>query len=89
MSHTPGPWTLNGRTVLGECFTGELRSICDSVRGGDPTQANANARLIAAAPELLEALEQIIGDLPSRRDWLDPEVENVAREAIRKARGAA
>ena len=81
MSHTPGPWKFHAPS--GIVFTDKTGNIAYL-----PSSQEHNAHLIRSAPELLEALEQIIGDLPSRRDWLDPEVENVAREAIRKARGA-
>lgn len=47
--------------------------------------ALANARLISAAPDLLFALKQIIQDLPSKRDWLDPVLERMAKDAIAKA----
>ena len=60
--HTPGPWLakfglLGGgdRSVYGRAFDGSFKYICDRVRGGSPEQAEANARLIAAAPDLLEA----------------------------------
>lgn len=42
--------------------------------------AEADARLIAAAPDLLEALEMVVNDVMS--PWYDK-----AREAIAKARG--
>jgi hypothetical protein len=42
----------------------------------------ANARLIAAAPDLLEALEEIV-----RKDLLAGTILNDARAAIAKARG--
>lgn len=48
-----------------------------------------DSRLISAAPDLLWALEQIVQDIPAERDWLHPDLEKMAREAIRKARGAA
>lgn len=70
--HTPGPWsvgslTLNdgaiavraeeGRVALVECLTdfkrGEGHSVIAPVR-------DANARLIAAAPEMLEALRDMV-----------------------------
>lgn len=69
-THTPGPWTINAvyRTLVdapsGIC--GGSRLICSTEVGnknGDAydyqieMQNNANARLIAAAPELLEALQ--------------------------------
>lgn len=47
----------------------------------------ANACLIAAAPELLKALARIMNELPAKRDWLDPVLEKMAREAIKKATG--
>lgn len=51
--HTPGPWTLDAsRMILGPCFTGELKAIVERVRGGNPREADANARLIASAPTL-------------------------------------
>ena len=66
---TPGPWTLDqSRMVLGPCFTGELKSICDKVRGGSPEQAQANARLIAAAPRMIHALQLAARVLAERLD---------------------
>lgn len=61
--------------------TGATRTDQDSVE--------ANARLIAAAPELLEALEAIIDSARDGRDipeWLDERLVS-AEAAIRKARG--
>jgi hypothetical protein len=37
--------------------------------------------------DLLTALQLIIRDLPTRRDWLDPVVEQMALDAIKKAKG--
>jgi len=50
--HTPGPWKLlnDGRQAIVRLDDGELIADLDIV---DNDQANANARLIAAAPELL------------------------------------
>ena len=60
VKHTPGPWHLNddGCLVIGE--RGPFRLVKEFMSsGGMPTQeeALANANLIAAAPELLEALK--------------------------------
>jgi hypothetical protein len=45
--------------VEARAFDGNYKYICAPVRGGNPTEADANARLIAAAPELLAALKSI------------------------------
>jgi hypothetical protein len=58
MTHTPGPWFASGTDVkpLGDrpfiCWTGTPERALP--------EAQANARLIAAAPDMLEALENII-----------------------------
>ena len=53
-----------------------------------------NARLIAAAPELLEALEWIVNEFVQSPEWLDPKPNSPeeawfssARSAIAKAKG--
>jgi hypothetical protein len=55
--HTPGPWDDTGHdgkdTQIVSSQWGEVARV---VYNGDCAQRTANARLIAAAPELLEAL---------------------------------
>ncbi len=61
--HTPGPWEINKRAFspgidiikYGECM---IATIGDA---GYASCSEANARLIAAAPELLAALENLAG----------------------------
>jgi hypothetical protein len=63
--HTPGPWTVTDDWYIGHAHGGgtfaEVKS-CARV----PTQAHdehrANARLIAAAPEMLAALRAILAE---------------------------
>ena len=61
-SHTPGPWNLCSGDA-GNHFNIESREYVNDgfeiakLRGPD---RKANARLIAAAPELLEALQRIL-----------------------------
>lgn len=67
-SHTPGPWTMETvRTSAGVCFKvgpfpwkeGKLNHACiyaDYPSSREHAECEANARLIAAAPDLLEAL---------------------------------
>lgn len=81
--HTPGPWAINCDLGI-YAATGTQWAIA-SVGFGWPHQpdrreAEANAHLIAAAPELLEALEYLVG--LGGGDCLD-----MARAAIAKARG--
>lgn len=61
MKHTPGPWNLSGRTVytlhrLAHMETNRWSAQVQGYVDCPAEEADANARLIAAAPELLEAL---------------------------------
>lgn len=101
--HTPGPWRVGdaGMTVFGPkqpdgslpkriAEVGNPRAILTS----DNTKANA--RLIAAAPELLEALRECITDdnANGMQPGLGPQVRRlkaineIARAAIAKAEGS-
>ena len=67
--HTPGPWELvAGRTFHTEDGTFSLsygrESGTNVPRFRSPERLDANARLIAAAPDLLAAAEWVIGNLP-------------------------
>lgn len=97
--HTPGPWATD---AVGEyVFADGGSHPVAQVRGyghyckmfGDEEQAvnrmSANARLIAAAPELLEALESLYSRVRKDKDakkWWEYE-QKMARAAIAKARG--
>lgn len=72
--HAPGPWEVRFRFGRETTVSGRQRyPICDT--GTAPLgQANhareeANARLIAAAPDMLEALKGAIGALEFSRDY--------------------
>lgn len=95
--HTKGPWHLVGGQVFSDTHMVDL--IADVIGGSgrqfidDDTNAEclANARLIAAAPDLLEAMEDALQGLlaafphASRiRDILQPKIDR-ARAAIAKA----
>ena len=90
-SFTPGPWRVGTHTDI-------YPSITDIVSDGDKAvcsvsliiERHANARLIAAAPELLETLESVVkvcDDLG--RDGVFSHVMAQARAAIAKATGEA
>ena len=48
--------------------------------------ARRSRELEEAALSLARILERILDDIPARRDWLDPDLERVAREVINNAR---
>ena len=96
--HTPEPWftELGSREVRykGPHYTGIGDLVARTFIGeGSHAQAEANARLIAAAPELAEALQAIYADLESgfiAQDSVAAErnrrkVEEKARAALAKA----
>lgn len=71
--HTPGPWNVEPEWNPGEGFTitaptarhridGERGCICNFAWSPFVDAKEANARLIAAAPELLEALQRLVSD---------------------------
>ncbi len=85
--HTPGPWHLNGvDTII-------------SVKGNRTVakvfHPEADARLIAAAPELLEALDEIDAHASESAPYSDDLKEGmdaiigIARAAIKTAKGDA
>ena len=59
--HTPGPWRV---TLPDECIVtnddGHEVADCSAWYEGFPETCAANARLIAAAPDMLAALKKII-----------------------------
>lgn len=92
--HTPGPWKWVELEFCGKYHALQDQSgvvICDdgSASGEYSPEIDvngANARLIAAAPELLEALEYMLETCPGI-DNAGDEARKQARSAIAKARG--
>lgn len=83
--HTPGPWSYNMGTEIKGCdkvirVANVNHSMCD-----DKTVI-ANARLISAAPEMLEALERIVIRLVELGEDFNAETL-ICQNAIEKARG--
>lgn len=80
--HTPGPWEIERgySTIIksiGPC-------VADEYAGSAWLEVSeANARLIAAAPELLDALKELLD-----REWQDDEGDYTLEMARRKARAA-
>ncbi len=86
-SHTPGPYRVTRDEIqvasgdaVGLCLA-KVTTFVPQHRG----KSDANARLFAAAPDLLEALKSAVRMQP-RDDSCDPWVSD-ARAAIAKAEG--
>lgn len=84
--HTPGPWDTNGLRIwakfaYSDSQAFELATMSHFV---PCTEREATARVMAASPELLEALESLLTDV-GRASSLPGAVK--ARAALAKARG--
>lgn len=86
--HTPGPWVADfGETTSVRLSDGSRVATVNHLRLHGrvaASEAAANARLIEAAPEMLEALEGYISDCTN--DECERCIK--ARAAIAKVRGA-
>jgi hypothetical protein len=98
-THTPGPWTVEqwaddspdhlrcfGLVMSPEAGDeydkgGDVAYVCPCDHG----EQEANARLIAAAPDLLAALEAIVNQ---REATPNPDVVEVGEASIQRARAA-
>lgn len=101
--HTPGPWELSTRLYVHGILDSKGLAIafqdvapqvdCGSItsRGRTPEETLANARLIAAAPDLLEALEALktANGANNFQGWHSSFEEAIAKAnaAIAKAKG--
>lgn len=56
LKHAPGPWELDGIGVYPVSGHRAHDAICEMSPGQENARYSANARLIVAAPEILEAL---------------------------------
>ncbi len=90
-SHTPGPWHWDSDPVKGDPYSRiryrvtalgkTVTQVYYSSFEGGPTNAEADARLIAAAPELLQSVRELAG-------WLIEGGQAVPRIYLERARAA-
>jgi hypothetical protein len=95
--HTPGPWTVdytddNLRIYAGDLLIAEVNGSTEhiEVRSLDQETTEANAWLIATAPDLLAALERITARVETLNLFTErgqAKVVEQARAAISKATG--
>ncbi|WP_236209875.1 hypothetical protein [Pseudomonas tohonis] len=97
--HTPGPWGLSSKAphiikqydIFGETSV----QVCSA--SGYPNsaffpseeEAQGNASLIAAAPELLEALTELLDALDRNGSCSYERIREAGRDAVAKALGVA
>ena len=87
--HTIGPWMISGTRwrPIAAVRAGNKKAVAHfswmTANALGPTETAANARLIAAAPDLLEALVGCLEVLEDR-----PESGRNARDPVAKARAA-
>lgn len=96
--HTPGPWYHTGREFNDvRDSDDELVAVALHLRVGQPErslqEAEANARLISAAPDLLEALELMYACYADP-SWIshkqqEDKIHAQVRSAIAKATGGS
>jgi len=60
---TPGPWTTNGQYLEAGAIRLAILESAEDNAGLSPEDAEGNANLIAAAPDLLDAAADALGDL--------------------------
>jgi hypothetical protein len=103
-AHTPGPWSVERKTTSAgyvwkvgpfqACIYRDYGGVCNPRLPHD--EAEANARLIAAAPDLLEAARHAADEIMSQVPTISPryetrvywsQVAGVLRAAIAKAAG--
>lgn len=108
MTHTPGPWTAVREAAIdyrpmqvigasGDSRVARCIAVCEGggpVRAVDAAEERANAYLLAAAPELFEALKACLEYIPSSevRNWppgfaLRKKAIELGLAAIDKAQG--
>lgn len=91
--HTPGPWRIGSTQTRVESRAGSVLAVTDYEPHIPEVAARANARLIAAAPELLEALKAVedsiclLGLHTDEDDCEGCRLRQRSRAAIAKAEG--
>ncbi len=84
--HTPGPWAIRETATNIAVIGANNETLFHEYKGN--TVVKEDARLIAAAPDLLAALRDMVNTLTDGPDESDiARVFNVSRAAIAKATG--
>ena len=97
MKHTPGPWELFESTKYSKSLFSHDGAFIASIDGGKPGEVSidemqANSRLIAAAPDLVWALERMLREhdalqMATGKTGDRWEAATYARATLAKAKG--
>ena len=88
LAHTPGPWKYEGTaTSLHAIRDGAGVGIAQALHRRDKLEQYANARLIAAAPEMLAILQVLVASHPKDCACLGGCDFRIARGLVAKIEG--
>lgn len=92
-AHTPGPWHpwVHDSNTITASDSSHVEPVCFLNNKLPPEVAAANGRLIAAAPDLLAALKDVVNAYQQHFDVMPvawQTYDDIARVAIAKATGA-
>ena len=86
-AHTPGPWKEKRKLAI---YSSDDEPICTVFPAETEGQSAADARLVAAAPDLLSALRGAVGYAEMEGGFCDPPAWYIfAKNAIDRAEGRA
>lgn len=85
--HTPGPWDAGAFPNYDKYIRIDQPGIRIDNDDVDPDEAEANARLVTAAPDMLETLLEFVSTFSTVPGSIGDEVRQKARAAIAKACG--
>ncbi len=93
MTHTPRPWIVSGFTIIAKGGTDEepcwVAECNHDLQWHPAIDGEANARLIAAAPDLLEAIQGLFEHCAMvHKHWGDACNRKEANSAITRAKEA-
>lgn len=80
--HTPAPWIVKENGTMVCVYAGGFNVAAIGSKNCPEDNAPANARLIAAAPDLLAACQTILADC-----WMNHDETEMVKAAIAKAGG--
>jgi len=84
--HTPGPWKIRTSGSVGTNLM--MVASVYPMESEAPEENAANANLIAAAPCLLAALQELAEDIADRFDMDSPSTNPGMKSAVAQARAA-